>query len=133
MGIRTSLDRTRELDHAVAHENFLLEQRPHHFFDKERITGGARGDQLFDLAQLTGGLILAEQRREHFAGGLGPEGLQAQLRIVGMTLPSVAILGPIVRAGSRIRSRPIVSTIKSSSDCVGAVDPMEILEDDDRR
>ena len=69
-------ERTRDFDYAVAYQRAFIEQRLKRLLDKKRIALGA-----LDYNPLEGISVRrrAQQRSEHFAGGLLIQSFQPQL------------------------------------------------------
>ncbi len=122
-------ERAGDLDGAVANQRALVEQPLYHLLDEERVTLGALDHHAFEWFEFD---AVTQQRREHLPRAFPPQGIQPQLRVVGLVGPLVAILRTIVhqhqhaRIGDAVREQ-IEQRLRL------AVDPMQVLEDDNRR
>src|SRR5262249_26293085 len=126
---RRDLPRLRGLGYPVRpplpDEHLGLDERPHTFFEEERVPLGATNQGPPERLE---GRILAEQGRQQLLGTLGRQGIDAQLEAVGLPSPSVLVLGSVggeeQNAG---RGQTVHETVEQRLSL--GVDPVEVLYD----
>ena len=74
----------------------------------------------------------AEERIEQGLGALGRQGVEPELRVVGLAAPAMRVLGAVVHEEEHPGRRQALD--QAVQDGLGlAVDPVEVLEDDEQR
>ena len=74
----------------VPHQIPRLRQRPYRLLEEERVASLEQ-----HLLQEVQPLVGAEERPEQFSCALDWQGVQPELRVVGLATPPVLILGPV--------------------------------------
>ena len=76
--------------------------------------------------------IVAQQRLQELAGGVGRQGIDPELPVVALVAPGLLILGPVVHREQDGRGRQALDEGIQQPLGLG-VDPVEILENQDQR
>jgi len=126
---RRDLPRLRGLGYPVRptrpDEHLRLDERPHTFFQEERVPLGATNQGPPERLE---GRILAEQGRQQLLGTLGRQGIDAQLEVVGLAPPPMLVLGSVVGEEQDTGGGQTVHETVEQRLGLG-VDPVEVLDD----
>ena len=106
-----------------------LHQGPHALLQEERVALGALDEQRRERGDAS---VVAEEREEQRLGGVQGQGVEPELRVVGLAAPAVLVLRTIVHE-QQSRAAGRLSTRRSRKAWVCGVDPVEVLEDDEER
>jgi hypothetical protein len=85
------------------------------------------------MSRLSGQILaVAQQRREHFLGPLLGERVEPQLGVIGLTIPLMSVLGPVVHQQQEFRGSDGIG--QQVQQLLGVlVDPVEVFEDQHQR
>src|SRR5215469_15804933 len=126
---RRDLPRVRGLGQPVGptlpDEHLGLDERPHTFFQEEWVPLGAANQGPPERLE---GRILAEQGRQQLLCTLGWQGIDAQLKVVGLAPPSVLVLGSVVGEEQDTGGGQTLHETVEQRLGLG-IDPVEVLED----
>src|SRR5262245_37547240 len=126
---RRDLPRLRGLGYPVGptlpDEHLGLDERPHTFFEEERVPLGATNQCPPERFE---GRILAEQGRQQLLGTLRRQGIDPELEVVGLAPPPVLVLGSVVGEEQDTGRRQTVHEAVEQRLGLG-VDPVKVLED----
>ena len=113
----------------LTHQHPGLDQRAHALFQEKGIAGRARDQQLSERRQAG---VVAQERLEDFRGTRRGQGVEPQLRVVGLAAPAVLILGPIVdQEQNPGRGQTLDQAVEQGLGL--GVDPVQVLEDQQQR
>jgi hypothetical protein len=113
----------------VAHQHTVFEEGLHYLLHEEGRALSAFDDQALEWNQI---LAVAQQRREHFLGAFLAQRVEPQLRVVGLAIPLMRILGPVVDEQQEFRGTKRIR--EQVQQLLGLlVDPMQVLEDHHQR
>ena len=112
-------------DYAVAHQRTVIEQHLHRLFHEKRIALGPFDDKAFER---TRSWPSPNNAVSISCGALLAQRVQPELRVVGLTVPMMRILGPIIHQQKNSRSADRIG--EQVEKRLGLlVDPVQVLED----
>src|SRR4030095_3577499 len=101
----------------------------HHFFHKERRPLGLLQNERLETLQP---YVVAQQTGEQFLGLGFAQGRKTELGVIGLTPPLVAVFGPIVHQQQDLcRGDTLTQHVEKALGL--AVDPVQVLKDEDER
>ena len=133
------LDRRRDLNArervgeaigaALPGQHLRLDQRADALLQEERVPLGALDQEVLERPK---GGVRAQERVQQGLGALGRQGVEPELRVVGLAAPAMRVLGAVVHEEEHPGRRQALD--QTVQDGLGlAVDPVEVLEDDEQR
>src|SRR5262245_6744698 len=127
---RQALDRSREpVGAARADQHSRLDQRPHALLKVERIRLRPLDQETPEGGQ---GVIGAQERIEQLVRALRRQRIDAELAVVCLASPWMAVLRPVVDEEQQARRREALDETVEQRLCL-PVDPVQVLEDQDER
>src|SRR5216684_5702473 len=117
--------RPGELHRPVALKHAIFEENQHYLFHEEGSALGPLNDEPLEWKQI---LAVAQHCREHLLGAFLAERVETKLRVIGLAIPLMRILEPIVHQQQKFRGPDRIG--KQVQQLLGLlVDPVEIFED----
>ena len=113
----------------LADEELRLGQTPHALLEEERVALRARDQEPFEVTELR---IGPHERLEKFLGTLARQGVDTQLRVVGLTSPGLPVLGAVIHDQQQPRRSQAVDQPVEHGLCL-CIDPVKILDDQEQR
>ena len=109
----------------LAHQSPGLYERPHALLQEEGITLGALDQEWIEGCQAR---VVSQEGLQEDVGTRWGQGVQPQLRVVGLTPPAVPIVGTIVDQEEQTRRREALA--ETLEECLGlGIEPVQILND----
>ena len=114
---------------AITHQRAFIEEHLHRLFHEERIALGLLDDHALERREFG---AIAEQCGEHLVGGFLTQRIEAQLRVVGLAVPLMRILGTIIHQHQDLRGADGVG--EEIQERLGLlIDPVQVFEDHHQR